>query len=156
MRACGPVFMYCALRHVFYGAECVGSRFNVLCARTHFRRSRGCQVLFSCFTLPNMFFAVPSVSGSVLMFCAPGLVFDGNEGVRSRFRVLRSRSRFPRYQGRRASFSWFALLDSLLVVPRASELVFKFCVPGLVFYGIEGVGSRFQVLSARTLFRRNR
>jgi hypothetical protein len=139
----------CGPRHIFYGVECVRSRFHLLCVRTLFRRSRGRWAPFSCF-------AVPSVSGPVFMFCAPGLIFGGNEDVRSRFDVLRSRRRFPRYRGRRVPFSSFTLPGSLLELPRATGLVIMFCVTGLIFYGIEGVGSRFQVLSVRTLFRRYR
>jgi hypothetical protein len=50
-RASGPVFMFCAprLTFIFCGVECVGSHFHVLCAWTHFRRSRGRRVPFSCF-----------------------------------------------------------------------------------------------------------
>jgi hypothetical protein len=48
---------------------------------------------------------------------------------------LRSRTNFRRYQGRRVPFSCFALPDSFSEVPRASGPVFKFCAPGLVFYG---------------------
>jgi hypothetical protein len=42
------------------------------------------------------------------MCCAPGLVFDGTEGVGSRFHVLDARTRFRRYRGRRVLFSCFA------------------------------------------------
>jgi hypothetical protein len=42
------------------------------------------------------------------MFCAPGIVFDGNEGVGSRFHVLRARTHFLWYRGRRVSFSCLA------------------------------------------------
>jgi hypothetical protein len=69
------------------------------------------------------------------MFCVPGLIFGGTEGVGSRC---------------------FALLDSFSEEPSASGLVFTFCDPGLIFGGAEGVGSRFQVLRARTHFRRYR
>jgi hypothetical protein len=71
------------------------------------------------------------------MFCAPRLIFDGTEGVGSRFHVLRDRTRFRRYRGRRLPFSCFAL-------------------PELVFGGIRGVSSRFHGLRARTYFRRFR
>jgi hypothetical protein len=107
------------------------------------------------------------------MFCAPGLVFGGTEDVLSRFHVflsrtyfwryrgrldnfhvLRSRSLFRRYRGSRVPFSCFALPNSFAAVPRASGPVFKFSTPGLVFGGIEGVGSRFQVLRSQTHYRR--
>jgi hypothetical protein len=61
--------------------------------------------------------------GPVFMFCAPRLVFDGTEGIGSRFHVLRSRG-----------------------------LDFMFCDPGLVFGGTKGVRSRFHVLRSRTCF----
>jgi hypothetical protein len=48
-RASGPVFMFCAPGHFFGCVECVGSRFHILRARTHIRRSRGRRVVFSCF-----------------------------------------------------------------------------------------------------------
>jgi hypothetical protein len=56
--ASGSVFMFCASGVVFGGTEGVGSRFHVLRARTHFRRYRGSRVPFSCFALPNSFWAV--------------------------------------------------------------------------------------------------
>jgi hypothetical protein len=109
------------------------------------------------------------------MFCAPGLVFGGSEGVRSRFHVFRSRACFRRCGGRRVLFSCFALPDSFLAVPKALCPVSIFCAPGLVlggtegvipiflfcpprlvFGGTEGVKSRFHVLCSRTRFRRCR
>jgi hypothetical protein len=89
-----PFSCFCTPRHVFSGAECVGSRFHVLCARNHFQRSRGRQVLFSCFACPDSFYAVMRESGLVFMFCAPGLIFGGTEGVRSRFHILCARTHF--------------------------------------------------------------
>jgi hypothetical protein len=74
----------------------------------------------------------------------------------SRFHVLRSRTRFRRYGGRRLPFSCFALSDSFPTVPRASSPVFMFCAPVLIFGGIEGVGSRFHLLRSQTHFRRYR
>jgi hypothetical protein len=107
-----PVFMFCPPVLVFGGAEGVGFRINVLHARTRFRRYRGRRVPFSCFALPDSFSTVPRASGLVSMFYAPGLVFNGTEGVRSRFHVLRSRTRFRRYRGRLVPFSCFALPES--------------------------------------------
>jgi hypothetical protein len=57
--------------------------------------------------------------GPIFMFCAPGLVYGGTEGVGSRLHVLRSRTRFRRFRGRRVSFSSFALPESFSAVPRA-------------------------------------
>jgi hypothetical protein len=158
---------------VFDGNEGVGSRFNVLHARTLFQRYRGRPDPFSCFAIPDSFLAVPRASGPVLMLCAPGLVFYGTEGVGSQFYVLRARTIFRRYRGGRVTFSCFrarthflryrgrpvpfscfALPDSFSAVPRASGPVFMFGAPGLVFGGIEGVGSRFHVSRSRTRFRR--
>jgi hypothetical protein len=68
------------------------------------------------------------------------------------FYVLRFRTRFQRYLGRRVSFSCFTLPDSLSAVPRAAGLVFKFCAPGLVLGGTEGVGSRFHILRFQDSF----
>jgi hypothetical protein len=90
------------------------------------------------------------------MFSASIIVFGGSECVGSHFNVLRSRTRFRRYRGRRVRFFCFALPDSFSAVPRASGPVFIFCAPGLVFGETEGVGSHFHVLPARTHFRRYR
>jgi hypothetical protein len=124
------------------------SRFHVLRARTRFRRYRGRQVPFSCFALPDSFLAVPRAFGPVIIFCAPGLVFGGSEGVRSRFHfcipvlvfdgtegvgsrfhVLRPRTSFRRYRGRLVPFSCFARPDLFSMVLRASGPVFMFFGP---------------------------
>jgi hypothetical protein len=168
-----PDFMYCATRHVFGGTEGVGSRFHLLRSWTRCRLYRGCRVPFSTLTLPDSFAAVSRVSDPVFIFCTPRLIFDGTEGVGSRFNVLRVRTHFQRYRGRRVSFSYFARPDSFSTVPRTSGPVFIFCAPdsfsvvprasgpvfmfhapGLNFGGTDGVGSRFDVSSARTRFRR--
>jgi hypothetical protein len=86
------------------------------------------------------------------MFCAPGLDFGGTEGVGFRFHVLRSRTRFRRYRGRRVPFSCFALLDSISTVSMTSGPRFLFCAPGLIFDGTEGAGSRFLILRSRPVF----
>jgi hypothetical protein len=99
---------------------------------------------------------MPSALGPVFMICAPTLVFDRSDGVVSRFHVLRSRTRFRRHRGRRFLFSYFALPESFSAVPRASDPVFMFCAPGLVFYCTECVGSHFHVLRSQTHFRRYR
>jgi hypothetical protein len=88
LRATAPIFIFCAPKLVFGGTEGVGSHFHVLHARIHFRRYRGRPVPFSCFALPNSFSKVPSASSTVFMFCAPGLVFDGNEGVGSHLHLF--------------------------------------------------------------------
>jgi hypothetical protein len=138
--------MFCASEHVFEGTEGVRSCFHVLRARTNIRRKQGRRVPFSSFALLESFPEVVSASGSVFMFCAPGLLFGGTEDVGSRFHVLRSRTRFRRYGGRRDPFLYFALLESFPAVPCASGPIFMFCAPGLFFGGNKGVGSRFQVL----------
>jgi hypothetical protein len=143
----GPVFKFCAPELVFGDIEGDGSRF---------RWYRGCRAPFSCFALPHSFSAVPMASGPIFMFCVPGHIFGGAEGVGSRFQVLRFRTRFMWYRGRRVPFSCFALPDSFSAVPRVSGPVFMFCAPGLDFGGTEGVGSRFHVSQSRTRFRRYR
>jgi hypothetical protein len=90
------------------------------------------------------------------MFCAPGLIFSGTEGVVSRLHVLRARPLFQRYQVRRVPFSCFALPNSFSAVPLASVTIFMFCAPRLDFDGTEGVGTRFHVLRARARFQRYR
>jgi hypothetical protein len=148
--------MFCSPGLVFNDNEGVGSRFHVFRAQTHFRRYRGPWVSFSCFARPSSCSTLPMASGPDLMFCAPRLVFGGNEGVGYCFQVLCARNRFWRYRGRRVPFSCFARPDSFLAVPRASSLVFMFCAPELVFAGTGGVGSRFHVWRARIHFRRYR
>jgi hypothetical protein len=174
-RASGPDFMFYAPGLVFGSNEGVVSCFLVLRARTHFRRYLGRLVLFSCFARSDSFSAVPRASGTVFMFCMPGLIFSHTEGVGSLFNVARSRTRFRPYRGRRVTFSCFVCPDSFSAVPRASVsfscfarpesfsaetrasgLVFMFCAPGLSFGRTECVGSRFYVLRARTHFQRYR
>jgi hypothetical protein len=86
------------------------------------------------------------------MFCEPGLVF---EGVGSRFLVLRARTHFRRYRGRRVPFSCYPRPDTFSAVTRATGPVFLLCSHRLVFGRTEGVGSRFLVLRARTRFGRS-
>jgi hypothetical protein len=115
--------MFCAPELVFSCIKGVVSRFHVLCSRTRFRWYRRRRIPFSCFALPEMFSAVRRASSPVFMFCAPGLVFNGTEGVGSCFHVLRSRTRFRRYRGRRVPFSCFALPNSSSMLPRAFHVL---------------------------------
>jgi hypothetical protein len=128
-RASGSIFMFCVPEPVFGGTEGAGSSFHVLHSRTHFRRYRGRLVLFSCFTLPDSFWAVPRAPGSVFIFCAPGLVLSDIERVSSLFHVLRSHTHFRRYRGCRVPFSCFALPYSFSMVPRESGPILTFCAP---------------------------
>jgi hypothetical protein len=112
----GLVFMFCAPGVVFDDTEGVGSRFHVLRSRTHFQRHRRCSHPFSCFVLTGTFSAVQRASGPVFMFCAPGFIFGGSEGIGSRFHVLRSRTHFWQFRGRRVTFSFFALPNSFSAV----------------------------------------
>jgi hypothetical protein len=148
-RASCPVFMFCAPGLVFGDIEAFVSRFHVLHARTRFcggtegvrsrfhilrvrtrlRRYRGGRVPFSSFARQESFSAVPRASGPVFMFCALGLIFGDTESVGSRFHVLRARTYFRRYRGRRVPFSSFACPNSFSAVPRASCPVFMFCAP---------------------------
>jgi hypothetical protein len=146
--------MFCATEHVLGGAVGVGSSFHVLRSRTHFRRHRELRVPFSCFSLADSFSSVPGARYPIFMFYATRLIFGGTECFWSRFHVLRARTRFRRYRGRRVRFSCFALRDTFSAVPKASSPFFMFCVPGLVFGGTEGVRSRFHVLRSQTCFRR--
>jgi hypothetical protein len=155
-RGSGPVFIFSATGHVFGSTEDVGSLYHGLRARTHFRRYRWRRVSFSCFARSDSSSAVEMASGPVFMFCAPGLVFVGTDGVGSRLHVLRARTHFRRYRWRRVPFSCFARPDSFSSVPSASGPIFMFCAPEILFSGNEGVGSRFHVLRARINFRRYR
>jgi hypothetical protein len=151
-RASGPVFMFYARGLIFSGTEGVGSCFPVLRSQSRFRRYRGRRVPFSYLTLLNSFSRVPRASGLIFMFCAPGLTFGGTVGVGSGFHVLRTRTRFRRYRRRRVPFSCFAAPGTFSAVRKASGPVFKFCAPGFVFDGFEGVGSRVLILRSRTRF----
>jgi hypothetical protein len=165
--------MFCASDLVFGGTEGVRTSLHVLRSRIRFRRYRGRRDQSSCFALSFLFSAVPSTPSLVFMFCAPRLILGDTEGVRSSFHfcapgpilggtegamssfhILRSRTHFQLYRGRRVQFSCFTLPNSFPAVPRALSSVFMFCALGLVFGGTEGVGSSFHVLCSRTLFQR--
>jgi hypothetical protein len=155
-RASSPIFMFCAPRHIFGGAECVVSHFNVLCARSHFRRYRGRPVPFSCFALPDMFSVVSSASCLIFVFCAPGLVSGDTEFVGFHFHVLFSGLIFGGTESRGSLFHILRFRNNFSTISGAMCHVFMFCAPGHVFGGTEGVGSRFYVLRAQTRFRRCR
>jgi hypothetical protein len=122
-RASGPVFMFCVPAFVFGGIAGVGSRFYILRFLTRFRRCGGRRVPFSYFAHPDLFLAIPRVSGpfscfacpysllavprasgSVFMFCAPGLVFSRTEGVSYCFHVLHCQTPLRQYRRRRVPF----------------------------------------------------
>jgi hypothetical protein len=84
---------------------------------------------------PGLVFGGTRASGPVSTFFVPGHIFDGTEGVESRFHVLRSRIHFRRYSGRLVPYSCFARLDSFSTVPMASGPVFMLCAPGHIFGG---------------------
>jgi hypothetical protein len=90
-------------RLIFDGTVGVGYRFHILRSRTRFQRSRGRQVPFSCFMLPDSFGAVPKAR-PFFIFCAPRLVFDCTECIESRFHVLRYRTPLVRYRGFKVPF----------------------------------------------------
>jgi hypothetical protein len=129
--ASSPVFMFCALGHIFGGSEGVGCTFHVLRSQIHFWRYRGRRVPFLCFSLLDSFSTVSRASVPVFLFYAPIFIFSGFVGVGSSF----------------------ALLNSFSTLPWVSGPVFIFCAPGLIFYVTEGVGSSFHVLRFRTRFR---
>jgi hypothetical protein len=171
--ASGPIFMFCVPELIFDETEVVGSPFHVLRSRARFRGYGGRRLPFSCFARPDSFSAVLRATGPVFMFCPPGLVSRCTGRGGSIFHILRSLTRFLRYRVRRVSFSCFALPDSFStyrgcrvsfscfarpdsfsMVTRAYSPDFMFCVPGLILSVTEGVGSRFNVLRARSHFRR--
>jgi hypothetical protein len=150
-RVSGLIVRFCAAE-IFLGVtEGVGSRFHGLHSWSLFRRYRGRQVLFSCFGLPDSFSTVAMTLGPIGIFCAPGYVFGGNKGAGYRFQVLRSRTHFGLYRGCRGSISCFDVPDTFWAVSRPLGLVFKFCLPGHIFDGTEGVGARCHILRSRTL-----
>jgi hypothetical protein len=96
---------------------------------------------------------VPRASAHVFKFCTPELIFDGTEGVGSHFQVFWARTNFRRYRGRWVPVSCFARPDSFSAIPRAPGPVYMFCTLGLIFGGVECVGSHFYVFRFRTHFR---
>jgi hypothetical protein len=119
-----------------------------------FSTIEGHRVPFSCFALSDSFSAVPRASSPVFIFCTSKLVFGGSEGIKCSFHVLRSRTCFRRYRGRRVQFSYCALPNSFSSVPSASSPVFMFFAPRLVFCETEDVRSSFHVFCFRMSFRR--
>jgi hypothetical protein len=109
-RASGPVFIFLAPGLVFGGTKGVRTHFHVLRFRARFLRYGGRRVSISFFALPNSFSGAPMASVPVFMFCVPGLVFGGTEGVRSYFYFLRART----------SFRWYRGLGLQMSEPRAS------------------------------------
>jgi hypothetical protein len=99
---------------------------------------------------------VPRTSGLIFMFCAPRLFFGGTEGVDVNIYILRPWTRFRRYRGRRVPFSCFALTESFWALPSASNPIFIFSAPGLIFGGTKGIRSHFHVLCSRTCLGRFR
>jgi hypothetical protein len=126
--------MFCDLGLIWCSTEGVESHFRVLRSLTHFRRYRGRRVLFSCFAFLNLFWAEPRAPGPVFMFCAPGRIWGGTEGVGPVFIS--------------------ALSDSFSILPRVSGPVFMYCTFGFVLGGIYGVVFYFHVLRSRTCSRR--
>jgi hypothetical protein len=135
---------------VLGGIQGVRTRFPILRSENFLGQYRVRRVPFACFVLPNSFSTVPRVPGPIFMFCTPELVFDGTKGIGSQFHILRSRTHFRQYRGRRVTFSFFVLPNPFWAVPRASGLVCMFCAPGLVWGGTDGVGSHFHVLRYQT------
>jgi hypothetical protein len=80
-------------------------------------------------------------SDLVFIFCSPGPILCGTEGVGSSFHVLRSRTRFRWYRERQVQFSYFTLPDPFWAVLRASVPIFMYYAPGLIFGGTEGKGA---------------
>jgi hypothetical protein len=112
------------------------------------------SVPFSCFALSDSFWVVSRAPYLVFIFCTHGLILGGIVGAGSSFHVLRSRTRFGRYQVCWVSFACFVLPYSFSMVPWALGPFFKFCAPRPVLGGTEGVRSRFHVLRSLTHFRR--
>jgi hypothetical protein len=148
--------MFSAPKLIFIGTEGLDSHIHVFRSRTRFRKYRGRRVPFSCFAHPDSFSAVLRASGPVFIFIAHEHIFGAIVGVGSLFHVLRYRTHFRQYRGRRVPFSYFALPDSFSTIEGASGPVFMFCFPGLVFGGTMGFRFLLHVLRCRAHFRRSR
>jgi hypothetical protein len=102
-------FRWCRVRRVSWSLfHVLRARTRFLRVRTRFLRYRGRRVPFSCFVRPGSFSVVSTTSGPFFIFCTPGFVFGGTEGVGSRNHVLCARTRFRRHRGRHVPFSCFA------------------------------------------------
>jgi hypothetical protein len=141
----GLIFMFCASGIILGGTEDVGSNFHVLHSWNRFGCYLERRVQFSYFVLPDVFGGTEGVD-QVFMFCAPGLIFRGTEGVGSSCNVFRTRNHFRRYRRRKIQFLYFALPNSFSEVPRVWGSVFMFCDLGLDFGGTESVESNFHLL----------
>jgi hypothetical protein len=86
---------------VFGGTEALGSLFMFCVSEPIFGDIEVAEVEFSYFALPDSFQAVPRVPSPIFKFCATRLVWGSTEDVGSNFHVLRSRTHFRRYRGRR-------------------------------------------------------
>jgi hypothetical protein len=150
------VFKFFAPGHFFGGTEGIGYRIQLLRSHTRFRRYRGRRGSFSCFVLPDSFWAVSKPSGLVFKFYAPDTFLAVPRASGLVFIFCTPGQDFGRYRGLQVMFSCFALPNPFCAVPRAPGLVFMFCAPGHIFGGGEGVGSRFHVLRSQTLFGRFR
>jgi hypothetical protein len=165
------ILILCVPELVFDGTKGRGSTFHVLCSQTRFPRYRARRIQFSCFTLTDPFLAVPWARGLIFIFCAPEPVFGNIEDARCSFYVLRSRTHFRWYRGRRVQFSCFTLPDSFSAVPRkrvqllcfalpdsflavlrVSGLVFLFCPLKPELCDTDDIGSSFHVLRSLTRF----
>jgi hypothetical protein len=87
------------------------------------------------------------------MYCATEFILDGTDGIGSHFHILRSRTRFRCFRGRRVPFSCFASPYSFLAVARALDPILLFCDPELIFGVSEGVRAHFHVLRPYFRFR---
>jgi hypothetical protein len=117
----GPVFMFYAPDLVLGGTEGALSRFHVLRSSSGLGLYRGRRVPFSCFLLPNSFWALSREPGPIFIFCALRLILGVTVGAGSHFHV-----------------SYFTLPELFSAVPRVSDPDFMFCALGLVLGGTEG------------------
>jgi hypothetical protein len=88
------------------------------------------QTIFNTLCIPDSLLTVRMEPGIGFMFCAPGLIFDSNEGG-----------------------PVFMFCAPELAVPRARVLVFMFYPPEPIFGCTLGVGFSFHILRSQTRFR---
>jgi hypothetical protein len=104
------------------------------------------------FCAPGLVFGGTEGVGPVFMFCTLRRIFGGTEGVGSRLNVLRVRTCFRRYLRCRVPFSCFARSDSFSTVSCASGPVFMFCAPVLVLRGTEAWNRVFMFCAPGLVF----
>jgi hypothetical protein len=155
-RASGSIFMFCATKLIFGGTEGLGSRFHVLCSRTHFKRYRGSRVLFLWFALVGLFWGI--LIACCAAPCSAVLAPFDTRGD-SYFTNLKGPPVNPTAVGRVAACRSCAAQQTIAIlfwaIPRASGPIFMLCRAADLFSAVPSVsGLVLLFLLSRTHSRR--